>query len=196
MSLTSPLSCISNDSYFYSAFCFYILCRWKNQICSTTSLMNLGMTPGPMVRTISRFFFACWRVLCWFFGFWSFHTNRSQVYCWCFCVWRFCTATSRVQRWFTPWNILALKLIPCRHGQSWSCSCQTYNVWVISWFCSIWHIRIIWINNLVWDKLMYHVYESKWVIFGLTFPVNSSRLTRVVGGFFISYLTRNLTSCR
>ena len=43
---------------------------------------------------------------------------------------------------------------------------------------------------------MCYVYESKLVIFGLTFTVKSSKITRIVGGFFIYDLNRTFTNCK
>ena len=59
MSLMSLVACIYDAFYFYCVSCFlirYISCHWTNQIFSMISLMNLVMTPGPLVRTFSALF--------------------------------------------------------------------------------------------------------------------------------------------
>ena len=113
MSLMSPVSCISDTSYFYRVVSFlvcYILCLQTNQICSMTILMNLGMTPDPKVRTL---FFCVMTSLLVVLVFWglAFFTNRSWFQRQYFCVWRFRTNRSWVQKLFTHQNVFAINFL-------------------------------------------------------------------------------------
>ena len=58
MSLTSPVSCVSGDFYFYRVYCFWIFCncyQWRNNIRLMMSLMMMVLTPGPLVCAILLF---------------------------------------------------------------------------------------------------------------------------------------------
>ena len=58
MSLTSPVSFVSDDFYFYRIYCFWIFynCyQWTNNIQSMMSLMTVVLTPGPLVCAILLF---------------------------------------------------------------------------------------------------------------------------------------------
>ena len=58
MSLTSPVSCVYGDFYFYRVYCFWIFCncyQWENNIRSMMSLMMMVLTPGPLVCEIILF---------------------------------------------------------------------------------------------------------------------------------------------
>ena len=96
MILMSPVSCASDDFYFYCVVCFYIFYHRTNKICSMTSLTNLGLTPDPLVRTIFALFICVLTSMLLVLVFWSllFFTKRSQF-----------------QRWLTPFIILALKFL-------------------------------------------------------------------------------------
>ena len=116
MSLKNPVSCVSNAFLILSRrliFICYVCCHQTDQICSMSSLTNLGMDTDPLVRTILRFFFTFWRVRLWClcFGVWCSCTNRSRFQRWYFCLWGFHINRSWFQRWLTPWNVLVLKFL-------------------------------------------------------------------------------------
>ena len=59
ISLTSPVSCVSDDFYLYRVLCSWICytcCHLTNQISLMMSLMMMGLNPGPLVRVIFPFF--------------------------------------------------------------------------------------------------------------------------------------------
>ena len=58
MSLTSPVSYVSNNFSLYRASLFLIYCNCynpTNQIRSMMSLTIMGLTPGSLVRALSLF---------------------------------------------------------------------------------------------------------------------------------------------
>ena len=59
MSLTSPVSCVSDDFSFYGIICFLIFricCHWTNHIHLMMNLTVMGLTPDPLVRTLIAIF--------------------------------------------------------------------------------------------------------------------------------------------
>ena len=107
MSLTSPVSWVSDDFYSYLVVWFlilYICCHWNNQICLMMSLTNLGMTPDPLVCTLFALFLCVLAILLVVLVFWGLafgsHQQESSPKV-IFCVWRVRTNSSQFQRWLT-----------------------------------------------------------------------------------------------
>ena len=64
---------------FIPSFYFYVLCRWTNQIRSMMSLMNLCLTPNPLVSTVfALFLLFLTSLLLLFWGLMFLHQHESS----------------------------------------------------------------------------------------------------------------------
>ena len=111
MSLASTFSWLSIDSLFVVSFAFIFDIEGQIRFSRRWVKWTWVWLRVLWYVLFLRFLFDCWRVRCWCFGVYHFCTNSSRVRCWCFFIWHFCTNRSQVQRWYTPCNVLVLKLL-------------------------------------------------------------------------------------
>ena len=80
MSLMNPVLCASDACYFYRVV-FLILCiccQCKNQISSMMSMMNLDLTPDPLVLTIFTIFLCILTITLVLLVFWGLEFLQQQ----------------------------------------------------------------------------------------------------------------------
>ena len=80
-SMTSPVSCASDDFPFYHVFCFLIwciFCHWTNQNVLMTSLTTMGLNPDPLVCTIFTLFICILTILLVVLVVWGLTSSYQQ----------------------------------------------------------------------------------------------------------------------